>query len=368
MDFDYSVGDPAARCRSVARALPRRPSRADLSAAADYILMVGDPGAAKAERASDAPVLTRNRMVTVSKREVSMEAMADGCAADGRTAEEAVSSVAAGRPEAPLDRRRARGEPAGDALHDAAVASMMEAAASLERQASRAEGRRRFELKRQAIEFYRDAHLARELGRQASPPVQPEADAFRQPTTLASSVVLDPATLMPRAVGGASLLDPACCRALMRCAWALWPQVESDLSSDVRPMLEELRSRLDRVYPAGTPERAFLDSAMSGAPLAEAAAVGDAAMRSAGRDPRPRAWWGQLWGRSAPQAVADDAARSWLLANWEDPVAGRRKRCTRCGRSLPPHPLWFSRNTSRDGYYSICKSCRSADARAVRRS
>lgn len=36
----------------------------------------------------------------------------------------------------------------------------------------------------------------------------------------------------------------------------------------------------------------------------------------------------------------------------------QRKKCSRCGRSLPAHPLYFSRNAARaDGYSSTCKQC-----------
>jgi hypothetical protein len=43
---------------------------------------------------------------------------------------------------------------------------------------------------------------------------------------------------------------------------------------------------------------------------------------------------------------------------------GKWKKCTRCGQIKLAHNKYFSKNkTSKDGFYSICKECRSAKNR-----
>ena len=53
---------------------------------------------------------------------------------------------------------------------------------------------------------------------------------------------------------------------------------------------------------------------------------------------------------------AEDRLLSWYYLNEEK---GKYKRCSRCGQIKLAINKYFSINkTSRDGFYSICKSCR----------
>ena len=72
------------------------------------------------------------------------------------------------------------------------------------------------------------------------------------------------------------------------------------------------------------------------------------------------------WCHRVPRDVAEHCCREWLVRNYVDPLAGKWKVCTRCHRRLLAHPLWFNRNTSSVGYYSICRDCRSKAGREKR--
>lgn len=67
-----------------------------------------------------------------------------------------------------------------------------------------------------------------------------------------------------------------------------------------------------------------------------------------------------LWRQKIPQLIADKASE--LLLNWHYLVVekGTYKTCSRCGQTKLAHSRYFSKNkTSKDGWYSICKRCRS---------
>lgn len=66
-----------------------------------------------------------------------------------------------------------------------------------------------------------------------------------------------------------------------------------------------------------------------------------------------------LWRNKIPKLIAseaEDRLLSWYYLNEEK---GKYKRCSRCGQIKLAINKYFSINkTSRDGFYSICKSCR----------
>jgi hypothetical protein len=66
-----------------------------------------------------------------------------------------------------------------------------------------------------------------------------------------------------------------------------------------------------------------------------------------------------LWRKKIPNliaSVAEDEYLSWYYLNVEK---GKYKKCSRCGEIKLAHNKYFSYNkTSKDSFYSICKTCR----------
>jgi hypothetical protein len=68
-----------------------------------------------------------------------------------------------------------------------------------------------------------------------------------------------------------------------------------------------------------------------------------------------------LWRKKIPKIISDKAKDDYLIWYYSNVEYGVWKRCTRCGEVKLAHNRFFSKNnTSKDGYYSICKSCRNA--------
>ena len=62
-------------------------------------------------------------------------------------------------------------------------------------------------------------------------------------------------------------------------------------------------------------------------------------------------------------AYTGDASKTGFnirkFVNEDCPEEAQWKICKTCGRKLLAHPLFFHKNTSKDGFYSKCRDCRS---------
>nr|DAL50622.1 MAG TPA_asm: restriction endonuclease [Caudoviricetes sp.] len=228
---------------------------------------------------------------------------------------------------------------------------MRESIDSLKAQADRATGKRRFELKKQVISQYRDLVVAGESSNPTPAPVARASMPPDAPGLLDDEIVVDPVTLLPHGRRGLTMCDERCVLALMRDYVALKALSNGDARSDVSALLADLEEAVDALYRDDAPMRLMVELKLGNATDADVAqAIGErlGVHRSA-------SYWGARWSIHVPRAVADRARRLWLLRHWD-----KWKICTRCGRALPAHPMWFTKNSSRDGYYSRCKECRTA--------
>ena len=68
-----------------------------------------------------------------------------------------------------------------------------------------------------------------------------------------------------------------------------------------------------------------------------------------------------LWRNKIPKLLADQAEKDYLIWYFKNVKRGRWKQCTCCGQKKLAHNKFFSKNnSSKDGFYSICKDCRNA--------
>ena len=71
-----------------------------------------------------------------------------------------------------------------------------------------------------------------------------------------------------------------------------------------------------------------------------------------------------LWRNKIPKLIASAAEDEWLDWYYLEVEKGQYKKCSRCGQIKLAHNKYFSKNkTSKDGFYSICKSCRNKKVR-----
>ena len=66
-----------------------------------------------------------------------------------------------------------------------------------------------------------------------------------------------------------------------------------------------------------------------------------------------------LWRNKIPKLIVRKAEEEWLIWHFSVEEKGKWKKCSRCGQIKLAHNHFFSKNnTSKDGWYSICKECR----------
>ena len=66
-----------------------------------------------------------------------------------------------------------------------------------------------------------------------------------------------------------------------------------------------------------------------------------------------------LWRNKIPKLIADRAQRDYLEWYFTNKEYGKWKKCSRCNEIKLAHNKFFSKNnSSKDGFYSICKNCR----------
>lgn len=70
-------------------------------------------------------------------------------------------------------------------------------------------------------------------------------------------------------------------------------------------------------------------------------------------------YYSTLWRKRIPKMIAEKAQMEWLEWYFMNVEKGKWKYCNKCGEYKLAHPMFFSKNTSKDGFYSICKECRS---------
>ena len=77
MPLDYSLSTPEERVQCAEKLLKETPrsqlTKGYLSYISDYILFIADRNQTKKEKQADKPILTKNREVTVKKRQISYE-------------------------------------------------------------------------------------------------------------------------------------------------------------------------------------------------------------------------------------------------------------------------------------------------------
>ena len=68
-----------------------------------------------------------------------------------------------------------------------------------------------------------------------------------------------------------------------------------------------------------------------------------------------------LWRNKIPKILSEKAKEDYLIWHYTEVERGTWKKCTRCGEIKLADNRFFSKNnTSKDGWYSICKCCRNS--------
>ena len=354
LKLDYTLQDPGARNELVKKIIeqtpPQRLTSKYLQLLANYLVFAMDKEERKKKN-----IITDNRMVTVNKRETSFEGLVEKF----QNGEDGIYNIITNdkniifTPKISITEEDIQTIPGMKQLRDAI--------AQIEAQEKVATGKRRFLLKKQLIEMRKEQYV---LKNTFKPPIYclNATKSFNHIALEEKISVNEDGSL--KIEGNFSLLNPDHVSAVLcnysRIKQDCWGQ----FSSDSYYMIQDLENLVDETLEKDFPlYYDLLIYKIDGKTNEEIQSLLE-------RDYGVRhsvEYISSLWRNKIPKMIAEQARKDWLIWHYTFEEKGQWKKCSRCGQIKLAHNMFFSKNnTSKDGFYSICKDCRNAKTKAKR--
>ena len=347
LKLDYTIKEPAARVELVNKILastdPNKLTLRYLEIMADYMIFAMD----KQERAKK-KILTDNHMVTVNKRETSFE----GLIAKFENGEDGIYSMITNdkniifTPKISITPQDIEVVPG--------LKQLREAIEDLEKKLPQASGRQKYIIKKSIIEMRKDQYILK--------------NSYYQPIhvtnltrTFSYIPLIEEIQVEPNGsldINGFSLLVPEHV-SIVLCNYCkikqdTWDRFDSDARYVITDLENLIEEHIKDRYPMFYDLIIYKIDGMTNENI-QATLENDYGVRHSVE------YISSLWRKKIPKLIAEAAQRDWLEWHFTYEEYGKWKRCSRCGRIKLAHNMFFSKNnTSKDGFYSICKSCRNA--------
>lgn len=354
LKLDYTLQDPGARNELVKKIIeqtpPQRLTPKYLQLLADYLVFAMDKEERKKKN-----IITDNRMVTVNKRETSFEGLVEKF----QNGEDGIYNIITNdkniifTPKISITEEDIQTIPGMKQLRDAI--------AQIEAQEKVATGKRRFLLKKQLIEMRKDQYVLKSTFK--APIYCLNATRSFNHIALEEKISVNEDGSL-KIEGNFSLLNPDHVSAVLcnysRIKQDCWGQ----FSSDAYYMIQDLENLVDETLEKDFPlYYDLLIYKIDGKTNEEIQSLLE-------RDYGVRhsvEYISSLWRNKIPKMIAEQARKDWLIWHYTFEEKGQWKKCSRCGQIKLAHNMFFSKNnTSKDGFYSICKDCRNAKTKAKR--
>lgn len=354
LKLDYSLSSPEERRELVDKIVSRGDGLTEqqLGHLADYMLFATDSQQTKRERDEERPIVTRNRETTILKRQTSL----DDLVASLPNGEDGLYQMMESDKTMPLDRREPITE--ADVCGNPVMAEKQRVLDSLRQQMETAPKSKRYSLQRQIISTYKEMYTIKK-SRMSAAHARPDFGNGVRPErmSLDDKIVLG-ADGLPHGTGAVSLTRPEDVATILQMHTDLVGAAETDLDSDVKWLFEDLKRAIAKTFPNGNERLYYLTLLeMMNTPGNEIVEL----MRQRYGESHTEQYYSTLWRRRIPKMIAETVQKEWLIWHYtfEDPDNAVWKVCNTCGKRMLAHPLFFHKNTSKDGYYSKCRRCRS---------
>lgn len=347
MKLDYTIESPEERKKLVEQILAETPAEAlsstYLEIMADYLVFCME----KQER-KNRKILTDNRLVTVNKRECSFE----GLVSKFENGEDGIYNLISEGNHERLQPKISITE--ADLREVPGLQQVRDAIKFWEEELAKATGRNRYIIKSALIELRKEQYILKQEWRKPinlqkrSPqsPYFPSIDDFSYIDTETDEVVVE----------GVSLMDPKVIECILcdysRLKQDTWEQLNGD-TWYILQEFDEIAGEALAPYPIY--ER-IVDLKVDKKQNNEIQQT----LKDEFGTTYTVEYISNLWRNKIPKLIAAKAKERFLY--WEYEQYGLpMKTCSRCGQTKPSNNFFFSKNkTSKDGFYSICKSCRNA--------
>lgn len=354
MELDYSLSTPEERVRAVEKILEDTPQEQQTSQylqyLTNYILFVYDKGQTKKEKKSaDGGVLTRNRAATINKRETSFE----GLVSSLENGEDGIYNLLAEDKNQLLDRREKITQEEIETIPQ--LKEYYQTIQSCNEKLKKAKGKARFILKKQIIETWQSMYIVKQS--HYGIPIRTGASK-NQIRTIAHMTVDENITLdadgMPQSDNKVSLFNPECVSILLSYYPQLKEESYDDFQSDMRFMLMDLENAVDAALENEPVLYDLLIWKIDGCTNEEIVKK----MEDQYHIQHTEQYYSTLWRKKIPKLIVEQVKKDYLYWYFSNVEYGKWKKCNKCGETKLAHPMFFSKNTSKDGWYSICKECR----------
>lgn len=350
MKLDYSLKTPEERIEYVNDILSKSDdvSNQNLSYMSDYILFVADRDQTKKEHREEHPIITKNREVTVSKRQVSFEEIVSNL----ENGEDGLYALITNDKNQIMDRREKISKE--DVEEIPMLKENLRLIEKLKSQFDKAEGQSKYSLKKQIIETWQQIYILK-ASYKGFPAKGKTSNQIKNMAhmSLAENITLDE-NQYPKSDGIITLFNPTHVSFLLCYYSQLKQECYDDLNGDMHFLLLDLEDLVDRTLRDSPILYDLLIWKIDGKTNEDIQKLMD---KYYGIQHNEQ-YFSTLWRRRIPKMLAEQAQKDWLIWHFTNEEYGQWKKCGRCGEVKLAHPLFFSKNTSKDHYYSICKECR----------
>ncbi len=349
--LDYSLKTTEERVACVCDTLASLPkeklTRKYKEIMADYILMVTEPSQTKKEKHSEYQVLTSNRQTTIDKRQVSFEQMVDTL----ENGEDGIYALINHDRKQYLDNKDKISEE--DINSVPGLKTQINIINSLKKQLKTATGQQKYSIKRQIIEAWQQIYILKASSSCATHPKNSNQLKVFASTPLEEEITIGE-NGMPQVKGLLSLLVPEHVCFLLTYYSHLKEESQDDLNSDMHWLLIDLENLVERALKDQPTLYQLLIWKTDGLSNEEI----KKRMEEENGIVHTEQYYSTLWRKRVPKLISTLANKEWLEWYYSNVAYGEWKYCKTCGQWKLAHPMFFTRNSSKDGWYSRCKDCR----------
>ena len=343
--LDYTlktVEERKAYVENLLSKMEETPNSAYLEILADYLVIPIE----RAER-KERKVMTDNRMATINKRETSLE----GLVAQLENGEDGIynlineSKTAILQPKVSITKK--------DLEEIPFLAQLRDSIERWEGLLRAAEGKDAFIIKKALIEMRKDQYVIKNAYRK--PMVATKLVHSHPQIILDEEYIVDSDTQEIFSTGF-TLCDPNICQAILCNYSKLKQNAWGNFEGDIYFLMEDFDKLAFEVLAENPLLERIVQCKIDGKQNTEIQLILDEEFNKK----HSIEYISALWRNKIPQIIAERASEKLLDWYYTFIEKGKYKKCNRCGQIKLAHNKYFSKNkTSKDGWYSICKECRS---------
>jgi hypothetical protein len=227
---------------------------------------------------------------------------------------------------------------------------------SIEEQAKRATGKRKYLLKRDAIDMRKTQYILKSSYRNPITVMPTPSSQGRSQIDLQERKWIDE-NGEPQSAGLVSLFNPDHVAAILSHYNGLKIQVKGRHWDDFYYLMQDFDKTVEKALINFPIYQRIMQLKINNIQNAEIQEI----LEKEFNTKYSTVYISSLWCNKIPKLIAETAKEEYLIwyYTYEKPEGAKWKTCSCCGQRKLAHNRFFSKNKSaKDGYYSLCKMCR----------